>query len=112
MVGYEEKPKPWYEVGNSQIGVLDIGIMSKCEKVSTIVTVKDALSAVTKGIPAGVHEKYATGLEGYDRWIVALQSGNGDGFGVAYNAVVWNECREMAVGFLKEMESRLNIDSG
>jgi len=51
---------------------------------------------------------YKAGIAGYDNWISALETGKVGGFGNAYNAVVWNECRGFAVQFLKEAKERLD----
>jgi hypothetical protein len=49
-----------------------------------------------------IFPKYKAGLDGYDTWTRALESGNADGQGTAYNAAVWTECQGYAVLFLRE----------
>ena len=50
------------------------------------------------------------GLEGYDTWIRAMETGIADRFGLGYNAAVWAESRHFAVEFLKEAQARLEND--
>ena len=100
----------WHMVGTSEIGVMDFGVVRRTEKPSTAVAVRDALWFAIE-CPQWVHDNYAAGSEGYDRWIAMLRAGEADGFGGAYNAVVWQECREMATLFLLEAEKRLGLDS-
>jgi hypothetical protein len=41
-------------------------------------------------------------------WISALRENKADGFGTAYNAAVWAECRRHAVAFLDEAKGKLD----
>ncbi len=50
---------------------------------------------------------YSAGLAGYGAWIAALEDETADGFGTAYNAQVWAECRRNAAAFLREAKERL-----
>ncbi|GAG45833.1 unnamed protein product, partial [marine sediment metagenome] len=67
-------------------------------------------------VAAGEHGhggEYSTGIAGYDAWIRALRDGDlfvrdeTAGFGLAYNAACWAECRRMAASFLREAQRRL-----
>ena len=55
-------------------------------------------------------EERRTGLAGYDNWIAsarALPGTDHSGHGMAYNSMVWPECRRSAVAFLEEAKQRL-----
>lgn len=102
--------KPWKELGDSEIGVLEMYAVKPGQASDDATTVKDAFSFVlehSKSPEKWVFPKYKAGLAGFDNWIHALETGKADGFGVAYNAVVWSECRGFAVRFLKEAKERL-----
>ena len=70
--------------------------------------------AVQHGLGAHHGEGYQTGLAAYDVWAKALRdekfiNTNKDvGFGNAYNAQCWFECRRNAVGFLNLAKKRLD----
>ena len=103
--------KPWNELGETEIGVLEIYGVDKGQPADDSKTIKDALSFVlehSKSPEKWIVPKYKAGLAGYDSWIDALETGKADGFGMAYNSVVWCECRAFAVQFLKEAGERLD----
>lgn len=54
--------------------------------------------------------KTSSGLAAYDRWINELQAGEPNPVGQAYNARVWQECREMASEFLRAAKDRIEDD--
>jgi hypothetical protein len=103
-------PKPWQELGDTGIGVLEMYSVSPGKAADDATTVKQALtfalehadSSEERAVPG-----YRTGLEGYDNWIRALQEGKASDMGMRYNAGVWLECRQNAVGFLQEAKERL-----
>jgi len=77
-------------------------------------TVKEAFRFVSQHADTPdkwMFPKYKTGIAGYDNWIDALEEGKANGFGNAYNAVVWHECRGFAVDFLKEAKKRLGTEN-
>lgn len=104
--------KNWEELGDSEIGVLEmynvrIGKASDDKK-----TIKDAFEFVlehSKSPEKWIFPKYKSGISGYDSWIKALENGNVHRWGMGYNTVLWNECRKYAVEFLKEAEKRVNL---
>jgi len=103
-------PKPWQELGDTGIGVLELYSVSPGEPADDATTVKQALGFALEiaGNPqAWIFPDYRAGLEGYDNWIRALEEGRASDMGVRYNAGVWLECRQNAVGFLKEAKERL-----
>ena len=102
--------KPWQELGDTEIGVVEMYSVIPGEAADDVQTVKEALAFALEHAtsPAKwIFPKYKAGLAGYDTWIRALEDGTADGFGMAYNAAVWCECRGYAVLFLKEAKERL-----
>lgn len=103
-------PKPWQELGDTGIGVLELYSVWPGEAAADARTVKQALTfalehAVTPN--EWTYEDYKTGLAGYDNWIRALRDGRASDMGMRFNTGVWLECRRYAVGFLKEAQVRL-----
>jgi len=103
-------PKPWKELGHTEIGVLEMYTVKPNQPAGDAKTVKEALKFAlehSKGPANWIYPKYKAGLAGYGNWIRALETGRADGLGVAYNAAVWAECRDFAVQFLKEAKKRI-----
>ena len=108
-------PKPWQELGDTQIGVLEMYSVKPGQPADDARTVKEAFEFVlehSKSPAKWIFPKYKAGLAGFEGWIQALEDGKADGFGMAYNAAVWSECRNFAVGFLKEAKERIGGQSG
>jgi len=106
-------PKPWRDLGGTEIGMVEMYIVKPAEASDDTTTVKEAFRFVlehSKSPSKWIFPKYKAGFEGFDNWISALQTGNANGFGVAYNAVVWSECRGFAVRFLEEAKERLSSE--
>jgi len=104
-------PKPWKDLGNTDIGIIEIYNIKKSNKENDKKTVKDAFTFAlehSQSPAKWILPEYQAGLAGYDTWIKALETGKAEGFGMAYNAAVWSECREFAVPFLIEAKERLN----
>lgn len=102
-------PRKWNSLGDTEIGVVNMSVIKPIDAADDRDTVREALEfaysfATTR---RWLNEEYYSGLEAYDRWIAALEKTTADGFGIAYNAAVWNECRVQAVAFLKEAHQRL-----
>ena len=98
-------PKPWKELGDTKIGVLEMYSVKPWQAVDDIRIIKEAFGFVlehSKSPEKWIFPKYKAGLAGFDNWTHALETGIADGFGMAYNAAVWSECRIFAVKFLKE----------
>jgi len=103
-------PKPWQELADTGIGVLEMYSVQPGEAASDRETVKQALVFALRvaGNPSDwIFEGYRAGLAGYDNWIGALEAGTASDMGTRYNAGLWLECRRNAVGFLKEARERL-----
>lgn len=104
----ETPARAWNTLGESDIGMLVVHSVKPGLAVEDDVAVREALSfAVQFGRSRDwVFENYTSGPEGFSVWAKALETGQANGFGVAYNAVVWAECRHYAVEFLKSVVAR------
>jgi hypothetical protein len=103
-------PKPWQELGDTGIGVLELYSVWPGEFADDATTVKQALTfalEIADNSGEWSSEDYRAGPEGFENWIRALQQGKASDMGTRYNAGVWLECRENAVGFLQEARKRL-----
>lgn len=103
-------PKPWQELGDTGIGVVEMYAVSPVPAKEPAVVVKAAFQKVLEHAsnpPDQIFENYASGLKGYDLWIKGLEAGKAGRFGMGYNAAVWAECRGFAVAFLEEASQRL-----
>jgi len=104
-------PKPWQEFGDTGIGVLEMYSVAPGRIADDDVTVKEALTFALEHAanpPNWIFEHYRAGLEGYDNWIHALDTGIASDMGTRYNIAVWLECRKNALGFLEEARERLD----
>lgn len=103
-------PKPWQELGATDIAVLEAYSVESCDTADDTKTVHDAISFALKFArdPGDLRfPKYVSGVEAFRIWAEALQTGKVVDFGHSYNAEVWAECRAMAVEFLREARVRL-----
>jgi hypothetical protein len=103
-------PKPWRELGDTGIGVLELYSVSPGEAADDATTVRQALAFALEHAAnpeEWIFPDYRAGLEGYGNWIRALQEGRASDMGVRYNAGVWLECRQNAAAFLGEAKGRL-----
>lgn len=106
-------PVPWQDLGRSEIQVVAVSSVRPAEPAEDKKAVLDALSyAVGHGRRKGRSDSGGGygGLQGFDAWIRAMETGKAGEFGVAYNAAVWAECRRFAVDFLEEARQRLHPD--
>jgi len=103
-------PKPWQELGDTGIGVVEVYSVGPGQAADDATTVREAFSFALEhaGNPQEwIFQHYRAGLEGFDNWIRALQEGKASDMGMRYNTGVWAECRKYAVGFLEEARERL-----
>ena len=128
VYGYDEKgyyfrhfdnsgkgPKPWDEVGKTEIGVLEMYVVKPGRATDDRKTIREAFEFAlehSESPEKWILPKYKAGLEGFDSWIRAVETGEADGFGMAYNAAVWAECRHFAVDFLREVKERVSDGLG
>jgi hypothetical protein len=104
------QPKPWREVGDTQIGVLEIYSVKPSEPADDATAVREALTFALEHATSPekwIFPKYRAGPEAFDLWVNALETNTADGFGISYNSEVWAECRRHAVEFLKQARERL-----
>jgi hypothetical protein len=107
-------PRPWGDVGTSQIGVLEIYSVHLTESVSPVKAIRESIERVlyhASNPPDIIFPNYKSGLAGYDLWIAAIEDGTALAMGHAYNAAVWAECRKYAVEFLKEAKRYVKGDA-
>ncbi|KAF0194523.1 MAG: Uncharacterized protein FD169_1727 [Bacillota bacterium] len=103
-------PKPWAELGETQIGMLEVYVVEPGYSADDRIVIREALEFALEHAqsPADwIYPNYKAGLAGYDLWIEAVRHEEQDVFGLAYNAAVWHECRYYAVEFLQEAKVRL-----
>ncbi|MBD3364614.1 hypothetical protein GF359_05310 [candidate division WOR-3 bacterium] len=106
----DTKPKLWMELGETDIGVIDMHAVRPLEEgpADDVTVVKAALEFAVAYAQTGKWAFAGAGSKGYDNWIKAFESGKAHPHGAAYNAAVWTECRKYAVEFLKEAKKRLD----
>jgi hypothetical protein len=100
--------RTWNTLGDSDMGILAVHSVKPGLATEDAFAVREALSfAVQFGRSRDwVFEDYTSGPGGFSVWANALETGKANGMGVAYNAVVWAECRQYAVEFLKSVIAR------
>lgn len=105
----------WNEFGSSQIGVIQVNIVSPAETADDKETVRQVLQFAIEhsNEPVGyvLESLYKCGLDGYDQWTKALNKKRVSKGGIAFNTQVWAECRQNAFVFLKEAKERINSDN-
>jgi hypothetical protein len=103
-------PKPWQQLGDTGIGVVELYSIRPGEAADDVTTVKQSLTFAldhATNPEEWIFGDYRAGLEGYDNWISALQEGKASDMGTRYNTGVWLECRKYAAEFLQEAQTRL-----
>ena len=103
-------PKPYQELGESEIGMVEVYAVKPGRAAGDVQTVKGVLAFALEhaaGPEKWIFPGDKSGLAGFDAWVEALVEGTADGFGTAYNVAVWSECRTLAVKFLEEAKGRL-----
>lgn len=100
----------WRKLGTWDVQVLEVYRVEPCSPAPDDKVVRDAFAMVIKhaeNSEGWTQEPWHSGLDGFDVWAEALDSGKAMRDGQWYNAVVWYECRAMAVDFLAEARERL-----
>ncbi len=104
-------PRPWQELGTSDVQVLQVYAVERCPAAGDDQTVRQALAAALRlaDDPADlVFEGFRTGPAAFATWSQALRQGTAQpGYGHSYNLEVWHECRAMAVLFLQQVAERV-----
>jgi len=108
--GSGEGSKKWQELGDTDIGLLEVYSVRPRQAAEDTKTIKESIEFVLKHAKSPkewIFPKYKAGLDGFDNWINALETGTAVKFGMAYNAGCWAECRGFGVQFLKEAKERI-----
>ncbi len=103
-------PKPWQELGDTEIGVIEMYSVQSAEAKEDATVVRQALEfavAIRDDADKWSFDLYKMGLAAYDLWIESTENGKANGFGTAFNAAVWAECRNYARDFLVEAKGRV-----
>ncbi|TFG31347.1 ArsR family transcriptional regulator, partial [Candidatus Thorarchaeota archaeon] len=106
-------PKPWKEIGNSHIGILEMYSVHIEASEDHQKAIKDAFTKVLYHATNPddiIFPNYRSGIQGYDWWIAAIKDGSAIAMGHSYNTAVWTECRKYAVEFLKEARKHVSSD--
>ncbi len=104
-------PKPWQDLGDTEIGIVEMDRVRPGRPADDAVTVRQALEFALEHARTPqkwTFPRYKAGLAGYDNWIRTLGDGTADRHGMAYNAAVWSECRGLGAQFLREARRRLD----
>jgi len=115
--GFEDGagPKPWQELGNTEIGVVCVGGLKPCPRSTTRAALADALDVAARFAEPDNPWRlpnYTTGPAAFEVWANALASGIANEFGHRYCAAVWAEARHNAVRFLTELAEGLEGEAG
>jgi hypothetical protein len=103
-------PKPYRELGATEIGCLQVDSVRSCTPADAAETVKAAFRGALRhaeGPEEWVFPRYAQGVKGFESWAAAVESGKASDMGHRYNAEVWAECRAQACAFLEVAKERL-----
>jgi hypothetical protein len=103
-------PKPWQELGDTGIGVVEVYSVAAGEPADDAKTVREALAFALEHATnpeKWIFPDYRAGLDAYEVWIGALSAGKASDMGTRYNTGVWLECRQAAADFLSEAKARL-----
>jgi len=104
-------PIPWRNLGTSEIGVVEVRSIKHKEMAKDEKTVIDAFSYALEyanNPDPWTDPRSSGGLRAYDTWIESLNKGIATEFGLAFNSIIWSECRKNVVNFLHEANDRLN----
>lgn len=107
-------PKPWQQLGDTQIGVLSLAGLKPCAPSSLEAALADALDVALRAAEPDSPwrlENYASGPAAFEVWADALESGVASDFGHRYCAACWSECRHYAVQFLTDLTESLSGDA-
>ena len=104
-------PILWQGLGRSDIGLIEMVQVREGEATVPEQVVSEAITFALQHAQSPARwilPHYRAGLDGFDLWIEAVEDGRAQQDGMAYNAAVWAECREMAVAFLQEAAQRMD----
>ena len=102
--------KKWTELTPS--GIIEAVSISTGKPVDPKQTFIDSVNFAIdcwNGSDAICHPQYRGGKAGYQAWIDSFDNPKLNGFGLAYNAQVWAECRMNLVDYLRQAKQMLSI---
>jgi hypothetical protein len=108
-------PKPWQELGNTDIGIVEVYRVKPGQASDDKTTVRQALAFAlehAQNPSKWIMPDYTAGLAGFDAWIDAVETGAPPMLGMSFNAEAWRECRALGVAFLEEAKGRLGDGMG
>ena len=103
-------PLPWNRLGDQFVPLLEVHSVGPHEPAPDDVVVAQALRMALKHAanpPEWIEPRSRSGPAAYEHWAGFLEAGTAKRDHHTYNAQVWLECREMAVAFLHEVQTRL-----
>jgi hypothetical protein len=104
----EEGPRPWNDLGETEIGVFELYSIQPGKKAQVETVVREALKYVKRQVKGEYKfDNYYTGPEAFEKWASGVSEGKADLGGLGYNTEVWWECRLHAVEFLIEAKRRM-----
>ena len=103
-------PKPWQELGDTGIGVVEVYSVAPGTPASPEVTLWESLQFAlehAQGPDKWIFPNYTSGPAAYDTWTAGIEDASASRDGIAYNAQCWHECRGHAAAFLEEAKAVL-----
>ncbi len=103
-------PKPWRELGDTDIGMVEVYSVQPGQAADDVTVVHSALEAAlrhSQNPDEWILPHYRAGLAGFDNWIRSVEAGTASAMGMSYNAAVWEECRRQGAAFLREARDRV-----
>ncbi len=103
----------WDKIATSEIGMAEFCILKKGKVLDTreqVKTLLEFLDGYQTDASSKIISGYSMGSDAYDVWLKAMQEGEFNPWGLAYNTQVWSEARHSAVGFLQELRQALGKD--
>ncbi|TRO48595.1 hypothetical protein E2P65_02575 [Candidatus Bathyarchaeota archaeon] len=101
-------PKPWQELGDTEIGVLEVYSISPGTPAPPERTLRESIAfALEQSEGTYAHPNYTAGPPAYATWADGIRDASASPSGIAYNAQCWHECRHHAARFLREAATAL-----
>ncbi len=106
---WKDRGFPWNRYGKTDIGLIEVNRVSKCDSPIDIKAVCAGLRFALQHSNTRDYlwDRYHSGIAGFDTWIETLRNDEAMIHGMTYNTAVWWECRCHAVDFLMEVAERI-----
>lgn len=104
-------PKPWQDLTKVRSDAFEMYIVKPGTKADDAKAIRQALQFAldfNRQPNAYADARCRTGLAAYDFWLKTLREGRAKGYGMAWYAAFWSECRKYGVPFLEEAKQRLS----